>query len=112
MRANEFIVEDRKIALVGALMAALAAGPAAANEPSVAAQAIGILRTINNAKRMTADGLEAEARQELNQAIRAAGGHPDQSRVLGPIIKDLFRSSGPVPERPQEVINYNQMYKQ
>lgn len=111
MRANEFITEDRKLALIGALVTALAAGPVQANEPSAAAQAIGILRTINNAKRISADGLEAEARQELNNALRAAGGHPDQSRVLGPIIKDLFRTPGKLPEQPQEVINYNQMFK-
>lgn len=110
MKAAEFIVEDRKAALVAALMAALAADPTQANEPSVAAQAVGILRTINNAKRISAEGLEAEAQQELNNALRAAAGHPDQSRILGPIIKDLFRTPGQVPQRPQEVINYNQIY--
>lgn len=79
-----------KSALVGVLAAALSmvATPAAA-EPSDAAKALGIYRTINRYKDYDSAALEGEARQELGNILRAIQGHPNQSRLL-PIIKKMI----------------------
>jgi hypothetical protein len=81
-----------KSALVGVLAAALSmvSTPAAA-EPSDAAKALGIYRTINRYKDYNSAALEGEARQELNNILRAVQGHPNQSKLL-PIIKKMITS--------------------
>ena len=113
MRAHEFITESWKSnALIGALITALS-GPAQAFEPSppvepsVAAQAIGIARMINNYKNYNEAALEGEARQELNNILRSIQGHPNQSRLL-PIIKNMMSDEERV-ELPKS-INLNQVY--
>lgn len=79
-----------KSALVGVLAAALSmvSAPAAA-EPSDAAKALGIYRTINRYKDYDRAALEGEANQELMNVLRAIQGHPNQSKLL-PIIKKMI----------------------
>lgn len=81
-----------KSALVGVLAAALSmvATPAAA-EPSDAAKALGIYRTVNRYKDYNSAALEGEANQELMNILRAIQGHPNQSKLL-PIIKKMITS--------------------
>jgi hypothetical protein len=81
-----------KSALVGVLAAALSmvASPAQA-EPSDAAKALGIYRTINRYKDYDRAALEGEARQELGNILRTIQGHPNQSKLL-PIIKKMIKS--------------------
>jgi hypothetical protein len=85
-----------KSAIVAALMAALsgpvqAFEPSPPREPSVAAQALGIVRQVNRIKTYGQEGLEGEARQELNNILRTIQGHPNQSKLL-PIIKKMITS--------------------
>lgn len=81
-----------KSALVGVLAAALSmvSAPAAA-EPSDAAKALGIYRTVNRYKDYDRAALEGEANQELMNVLRAIQGHPNQSKLL-PIIKKMITS--------------------
>jgi hypothetical protein len=81
-----------KSTLVGVLAAALSmvATPAAA-EPSDAAKALGIYRTVNRYKDYNSAALEGEANQELMNILRAIQGHPNQSKLL-PIIKKMITS--------------------
>lgn len=87
----------KSTALLTALIAALSGAPAqaqdnlVAQQPSVAAKAIGIMNMINNLKRYNEASLEGEARQELNNILRAVGGHPNQSKLY-PLIKDAIKS--------------------
>ena len=64
--------------------------PAAA-EPSDAAKALGIYRTVNRYKDYNSAALEGEANQELMNILRAIQGHPNQSKLL-PIIKKMITS--------------------
>lgn len=82
-----------KSSLVAALAAALALGPApaSADEPSPAAQALGIYRKINKMQHYGQEGLESEARQELINILHSIQGKPNQSKIL-PIIKDMMKS--------------------
>lgn len=81
-----------KSTLVGVLAAALSmvATPTAA-EPSDAAKALGIYRTVNRYKDYNSAALEGEANQELMNILRAIQGHPNQSKLL-PIIKKMITS--------------------
>jgi hypothetical protein len=97
MRATEFITNRelnenvmRNTALVVALTSLLASSPAV-SEPSAAAQAIGIARTIDNFKGYGREGFEAEATQELTNILQAIQGHPNRSKLL-PIIKKMIKS--------------------
>ena len=81
-----------RTALVGVLAAALSMVPAPSQaEPSDAAKALGIYRTINRYKDYNSAALEGEARQELNNILRTIQGHPNQSKLL-PIIKKMITS--------------------
>ena len=85
-------------ALIGALIAALSL-PAKADynypntQPEVnpAAQALGIIRKINNMQRYGQAGFEAEMQQELSNIMRSIQGHPNQSKIY-PIIKDIIKN--------------------
>jgi hypothetical protein len=94
-----------KSALVGVLAAALSmvASPAQA-EPSDAAKALGIYRTINRYKDYDRAALEGEARQELGNILRTIQGHPNQSKLL-PIIKKMITSdeNGTAPTRDEDL---------
>jgi hypothetical protein len=94
-----------KSTLVGILAAALSmvATPAAA-EPSDAAKALGIYRTINRYKDYNSAALEGEARQELNNILRSIQGHPNQSKLL-PIIKKMITSddNGTAPVKDEDL---------
>lgn len=113
MRAHEFVNESWKSnALVAALMAALATPaqafePSPPAEPSIAAQALGIVRMVNRYKHYDEAALEGEARQELNNILRSIQGHPNQSKLL-PIIKDMVSDEAPI-DVPKS-INLNQIY--
>jgi hypothetical protein len=81
-----------RTALVGMLAAALSMVPAPSQaEPSDAAKALGIYRTINRYKDYNSAALEGEARQELMNILRSIQGHPNQSKLL-PIIKKMITS--------------------
>ena len=94
-----------RTALVGVLAAALSMVPAPSQaEPSDAAKALGIYRTINRYKDYNSAALEGEARQELNNILRSIQGHPNQSKLL-PIIKKMITSdeNGTAPTRDEDL---------
>ena len=66
-------------------------------------QAIGIARTINKMKGYGPDAARAEAQQELNNLIRAMSGQGDNYSKLYPILKDMTKSSGPLPTEPEQL---------
>jgi hypothetical protein len=94
-----------RTALVGVLAAALSmvVSPAQA-EPSDAAKALGIYRTINRYKDYNSAALEGEANQELMNILRSIQGHPNQSKLL-PIIKKMITSdeNGTAPTRDEDL---------
>jgi len=94
-----------RTALVGVLAAALSMVPAPAQaEPSDAAKALGIYRTINRYKDYNSAALEGEANQELMNILRSIQGHPNQSKLL-PIIKKMITSdeNGTAPTRDEDL---------
>jgi hypothetical protein len=94
-----------RTALVGMLAAALSMVPAPAQaEPSDAAKALGIYRTINRYKDYNSAALEGEANQELMNILRSIQGHPNQSKLL-PIIKKMITSdeNGTAPTRDEDL---------
>jgi hypothetical protein len=100
-----------RTALVGVLAAALSmvSVPAEA-EPSDAAKALGIYRTINRYKDYDRAALEGEANQELMNILRSIQGHPNQSKLL-PIIKKMITTDDteelPPMTLPDDAVNEN-----
>ena len=81
-----------KSTLVGALAAALSMVPTPSMaEPSDAATALNIYRSINRYKDYDSAALEGEANQELMNILRTIEGRPNQSQLL-PIIKRMINS--------------------
>ena len=100
---------------MAALVAALSGAPSQADynypntptqDPNVAQKALIIIRGINNYKNYGRAGMEAEARQELNNLMRSLQGMPNQSHVY-PIVKDLINSPDPLPplQEPDQSVN-------
>jgi hypothetical protein len=79
-------------------------------EPSDAAKALGIYRTINRYKDYDRAALEGEANQELMNILRSIQGHPNQSKLL-PIIKKMITTDDieelPPMTLPDDVVNEN-----
>jgi hypothetical protein len=98
----------KKSALASALVSALIVSPAQADsmtdnpikkpvpqtqeqEREAFQNALTIFRSIMNMKKYGKEGLEGEARQELNNILRSIQGHPNQTKIV-PIVKDIIKT--------------------
>ena len=110
---DTWVLDEGKItnaALVAMLATVLSSGNAHADfnypqqkEPSAAAKAIGIARTINNMKGYGPEAAQAEAQQELMNLLRALGNQGNNNSRIYPLIKDMVKTPGPLPTTVQEL---------